>query len=363
MSFARLLALVLPALLAAFPAAAQVTTFPLTGWAKLPVPATDSYYMRYVPASLEASQPAPVVLFLHGSGGRPELYQSFVAEAAERAGCVLVMPRASSTLGWGFGDDDRTIAESLRLVRETLAVDPRRIAVAGHSAGGAYAYLLAYTARGGLRGFSGVFTLAASRSTVDAVADPLYKAPIRMFYGTLDENYVNGAYAGLREQWQRLGVPYEEDVRPGYAHRDLPADAMEQGFRFLVARSYPAAAPGDCIPGPTSLCLRGGRFRVEVAWRDFQGGAGAGRVVDGAADDSGLFWFFAPANWELLVKVLDGCSLNGHFWVFAAATTTVQYDLTVTDTRTGETARYHNPAGTAAPATTDTAALAVCPSS
>ncbi|HYG62458.1 MAG TPA: hypothetical protein VEL74_07740, partial [Thermoanaerobaculia bacterium] len=88
---------------------------------------------------------------------------------------------------------------------------------------------------------------------------------------------------------------------------------------------------------------------------------GAGRVVPTASDDSGLFWFFAPENWEMLVKVLDGCSLNGHYWVFAAATTTVQYDLTVTDTRTGQVARYHNAQGTAAPATTDTGALEVCP--
>jgi predicted esterase len=337
---------------------ARAVTSPLTGWARLQVPATGSYYLRYVPASLDPSQPAPVVLFLHGSGGRPELYQTFVDAAAERAGCVLVMPKSSSTLGWGFGDDDLTIQESLRLVREALPVDPRRTAVAGHSAGGAYAYLLAYTTRSG---FSAVFTLAASRYPVEAVADPLYKAPIRMYYGTLDPNYTNGAYAGLKQQWERLGLEYEEDVRPGYAHRDLPAEAMEEGFRFLTAKTYPAAVPGPCVPGPTRLCLRGGRFRVEVAWRDFQGQTGAGQVVPGAADGSGLFWFFSPDNWEMLVKVLDGCGLNGHYWVFASATTTVEYDLTVTDTRTGSAARYHNPPGTAPPALTDTGALAVCP--
>jgi hypothetical protein len=25
-------------------------------------------------------------------------------------------------------------------------------------------------------------------------------------------------------------------------------------------------------------------------------------------DDSALFWFFEESNWEMLVKVLDGCS-------------------------------------------------------
>lgn len=77
--------------------------------------------------------------------------------------------------------------------------------------------------------------------------------------------------------------------------------------------------------------------------------------------DSGLFWFFSASNWELLVKVLDGCSLNGHFWVFSAATTNVEYTLRVTDTRTGEVKVYLNPLGVAADAITDTGAFATCP--
>jgi len=40
---------------------------------------------------------------------------------------------------------------------------------------------------------------------------------------------------------------------------------------------------------------------------------------------------------------------------------TVEYTLTVTDTRTGQTARYENPLGRSAPAVTDTQAFASCP--
>jgi hypothetical protein len=99
---------------------------------------------------------------------------------------------------------------------------------------------------------------------------------------------------------------------------------------------------------------------VEVIWKDFQGNTGQGSVVPGASDASGLFWFFSPDNWELLVKVLDGCALNGHHWVFSAATTTVEYTLKVTDTRTGEVATWTNPLGRSAPAVTDTKALGGC---
>ncbi len=63
------------------------------------------------------------------------------------------------------------------------------------------------------------------------------------------------------------------------------------------------------------------------------------------SDAAALFWFFAPDNLELAVKVLDGRGLNGHFWVFWGALSDVVYDLELTDTLTGETRVIHNPAG------------------
>ena len=116
-----------------------------------------------------------------------------------------------------------------------------------------------------------------------------------------------------------------------------------------------------CAPSPTAMCLNGNRFRVEVDWRDFGDNTGPGQVVDGGSDDSGLFWFFNADNWEQLIKVLDGCSINDHYWVFAAATTNVEYTIRVTDTETGEVQQYFNPLGTPAPALTDTEAFATCP--
>ena len=63
----------------------------------------------------------------------------------------------------------------------------------------------------------------------------------------------------------------------------------------------------------------------------------------GLTDDSGYFWFFDPANVELVVKVLDGRAVNGKFWVFYGALTNVEYDLAVTSTATGAVKTYHNP--------------------
>ncbi len=122
-----------------------------------------------------------------------------------------------------------------------------------------------------------------------------------------------------------------------------------------------AELAGLCRDTPTALCVNGERFRVEVEWRDFDGQTGVGRVVPAGSSDSGLFWFFSPDNWEMLVKVLDGCDVNGRVWVFAAATTNVEHTLRVTDAASGEERSYFNPLGTSADAITDTGAFAGCP--
>jgi predicted outer membrane repeat protein len=115
----------------------------------------------------------------------------------------------------------------------------------------------------------------------------------------------------------------------------------------------PPPPAGACAAGRASLCL-GGRFRVAVAWRTSTG-AGAGTAVP-LTGDTGTFWFFDPAEVDLVVKVLDGTSINDHFWVFYAGLSNVQYTITVTDTKTGRKKTYTNPQGTLA-SVADTAAL------
>lgn len=126
------------------------------------------------------------------------------------------------------------------------------------------------------------------------------------------------------------------------------------------ARGLAVEPAGTCVQTATEMCLLG-RFRAEVTWRDFQGNTGSGIVVPEESNRSGIFAFFNPDNWEMLIKVLDGCSVNDHFWVFAAQATNVEYTLVVTDTVTQEFVTYLNPLGTSPLPVTDTAAFMTCP--
>jgi len=121
--------------------------------------------------------------------------------------------------------------------------------------------------------------------------------------------------------------------------------------------------PGPCFSSPTALCLADGRFRVEAAWQTFDGSLGLAQALP-LSDPAGFFSFFDPApagDIEIAVKVLDACSLSGHFWVFAAGLTDVKTLLTVTDTATGKVRTYLSPQGTPFPPVQDAAAFASCP--
>ena len=84
---------------------------------------------------------------------------------------------------------------------------------------------------------------------------------------------------------------------------------------------------------------------MEVDWHDQHNDRdGIGTAIP-ATDLSGYFWFFNPANLELVVKILDGTTVNGHFWVFYGALSDVEYTLRVTDTMTGAVRTYTNPPG------------------
>ena len=162
-----------------------------------------------------------------------------------------------------------------------------------------------------------------------------------------------------RTKWERLvTVPKDTEL----VVHDEPA-YWPDGYVFRVfaynERGYSrASAPGgSCRADGETLCLQNSRFEVKAEWRQAGGETGVGRVVEERTDDSGMFQFFEPDNWEMLIKVLDGCRTNGRIWVLGAATTDLGYRIVVTDTVTRESRSYENEPGRPAPAIVDTKAF------
>ena len=116
-----------------------------------------------------------------------------------------------------------------------------------------------------------------------------------------------------------------------------------------------AAATATCTPRSTGLTLKGG-YRVSACWEHTDGSSGDASNWDLDSEQSGILYFFDRNNAEVLLKVLDGCRVNGHRWVFVAPVTDLGLRLRVT-APDGTPWDYENAVGAVASPRSDTAAF------
>lgn len=106
-----------------------------------------------------------------------------------------------------------------------------------------------------------------------------------------------------------------------------------------------STAPPACTADATTLCLYGGRFKVQASYRDYANNTGTAKAVT-LTTDSGYFWFFTSANVELVAKVVSFCSgSGGNYGLYVSGLTDVSVTFTVTDTKTSTTRSYPNALG------------------
>ena len=304
--------------------------------------------------------------------------------AATPDGGFLVVWAESSSGGFpGYGLRSRRYTSAAQPVAESIEVQAQEIPELGVS--------LAMTEHGeGLatwvRSGNGINELHGRR--LDAMGEALGDS-FKITETELDNfsfSKVAATDGGFLVVWETaatLGSPEEIHLRwlPGSDMSPLPwGDEMtlntsqNQFSRSPAVAADPAgtalvtwtASPGSelrgrlldmpCLDGPSTLCLRDGRFKVSVQWQDGVSGGGRGQVA-GRSGSSGAFSFFGPEHLEVLVKAVDGCDYNGHLWVFAAAATDLQLSLTVRDTHTGVLRQYESSLGRSMPQVLDTLAF------
>ncbi|HXO19725.1 MAG TPA: hypothetical protein VOA87_07340 [Thermoanaerobaculia bacterium] len=94
----------------------------------------------------------------------------------------------------------------------------------------------------------------------------------------------------------------------------------------LVTRS-------SCVPSSIVACVQGGRYSIQITFPS--------AAIATSSSESAVFWFYSPTNWEVVAKVLNGCAINNHFWVFSAGATSSAYTLIIKDYVTGRSAAYN----------------------
>lgn len=189
-------------------------------------------------------------------------------------------------------------------------------------------------------------TAAGTVAVTDLTAIGVARAPLtvaggRLFFSGYGELWISD---GSEATTRRL-----QEIAPGAAGSALEQLTVAGSRLFFSADdglhgrelwSLPLdALDAPCRPSATALCLGDGRFRAELFRHDRRGERGAGHPVAWSAD-AGAFWYYGRGNPEAVVKVVDGRSLNGAFWLFHGPLGDAEVALTVTDLVTGDSRRY-----------------------
>ena len=95
-----------------------------------------------VPEGIDPKKPTPLMVLFHGGGGSAARILPMMEAHAREHGFLLLVPQSlfptwDLVIG-GHGPDRERLDEALAYVADRFALDPARLAFAGHSDGGSY---------------------------------------------------------------------------------------------------------------------------------------------------------------------------------------------------------------------------------
>lgn len=178
----------------------------------------------YVPRSA-VSHPLPLLVLLHGGGGRANYFR-FTFPLAEEAG-VAILALDSRDNTWDaidspYGPDVLFLDAALQHTFARVAIDPRRVALGGISDGASYALSL-----GMANGDLFTHLVAVSPGFIAPPSPPVGRPVIFVAHGTRDNVYsVEGTRRNIVPRLKDSGydVTYREFDGP---HSMLPPTARE----------------------------------------------------------------------------------------------------------------------------------------
>jgi phospholipase/carboxylesterase len=147
----------------------------------------EGRYLLFVPAQAKEGRKLPLIVALHGAGGKPDgPIKWWQALAAER-GYFVLAPKSNGATWPGGGDQSHVARMVLALERER-PIDPKRVLLTGVSDGGTWSYALGFQNPkmfAALAPISGVMmrTIAGSLAMQP-------KLPICVVHGTEDKIFI-----------------------------------------------------------------------------------------------------------------------------------------------------------------------------
>ena len=164
-----------------------------------------AYYL-YVPGTVGAETPAPLIVCLHGSGRNGSSLVEKWKDLAKKEGIILAGPDSIDSQEWNLeADGPDFIRDVVAAVSAKHPVDAKRVYVFGHSAGAVYGLVLALIESE----FYAAVAVHAGALPADflALADrATRKTPVAIWVGTNDPFFPVAAVRATRDALALHGI-------------------------------------------------------------------------------------------------------------------------------------------------------------
>lgn len=193
-----------------------------------------------LPSDYDPERPAPLIIALHGYGGRPNGYPAQWRPAAEKIGAILATPHGLQRLGegyfWGGIEEAEIIVKlTIEYVRQTHAFDEESVVLTGFSQGGFMAMAI------GARNpdlFAGIIPMAGGyRPEIDAPPPVSPESP-RYFFMVGSRDEAKEQCRKAFEAFDAAGYTAKLRIYPGVGHTfpRLTNRELGKALKFVLNR-------------------------------------------------------------------------------------------------------------------------------
>ncbi|MBW3599596.1 MAG: PDZ domain-containing protein [Planctomycetes bacterium] len=193
---------------------------PVTGEVAIKLPEEPNDCVAYVPPTYNPQTPHGVVIWLHKPGAfdKDALLERW-KQPCEDFDLILLAPQSADPARW-LPTEVEFIRKAFDDLAGRYAIDPQRVVVHGHDAGGAMALLTAFANREVIRGAAAVEAAIPSRVTPPA-NDPLER--MALYFTTAAGSQLKERVKEQAEQLREMGYPvtvHDLGAQPRYLNDD-----------------------------------------------------------------------------------------------------------------------------------------------
>ena len=197
----------------------------------------------HVPADLNKSKAAPLIVALHGYNGNIEDAMETWKEAADNVGAILLVPQGTFKLEgdhyqWGRDLDtiEENVMSAIDKVTEKHKIDKEKVVLAGFSQGATATWNLATRNPDTFRGLIPVAGNFEPESESVFDDEQLKKLRIFIMIGQDDQENIISANKALAKRFEKLGAKVKLKSYEGVAHAfpDEATDEQTKALKFVL---------------------------------------------------------------------------------------------------------------------------------